>query len=456
MPAERMSPLEVRAGVSLAGVYGLRMLGLFVILPVFAVHAAQIRGGDNLTLVGFALGAYGLTQAILQIPFGMSSDRWGRKPVLYVGLLIFAAGSLLGVVAHDIYTAIAARALQGAGAISSVAMALAADLTREQHRTKIMAIIGSTIGLMFALSLVGAPLAYRWIGMDGIFALTGLLSLAAIWVVKSQVPEPPVQPHAPDKAPPAMADILNPELLRLNLGIFVLHVVLYAMFVIVPLLLVRNGLPLTQHWQLYLPVVLLSFVLMVPAILYADRYNRAKPVLLGAVGILLVVESLLGVVHATIPVLATLMLGFFVAFNVLEAMLPSLVSRIAPTRGRGVAIGVYNTTQTLGVFFGGWFGGWLANHHGATGVFVACAALAVLWLVTAAGMRPIRREVNELSSLTLSIASGVNPEGLREALASVRGVRQVEVLVHERIARIQVVPGQWDERSVRKLVTGEI
>jgi MFS family permease len=253
-----------------------------------------------------------------------------------------------------------------------------------------------------------------------------------------------------------MTDILNPELLRLNLGIFVLHVVLYAMFVIVPLLLVRNGLPLTEHWQLYLPVVLVSFVLMVPAIVYADRYNRPKPVLLAAVGILLAVESLLGVVDATIPILATLMLGFFVAFNVLEAMLPSLVSRLAPTHGRGVAIGVYNTTQTLGVFVGGWFGGWLANHYGGTGVFVACAALAAVWLAAAAGMRPIRREVNEVSSLTLSIASGVNPEGLREALASVRGVRQVEVLVHERIARIQVVPGQWDERSVRKLVTGEI
>ena len=456
MPEQRMSPLEVRAGLSLAGVYGLRMLGLFVILPVFAVHAAEIRGGDNLTLVGFALGAYGLAQGILQIPFGMCSDRWGRKPVLYAGLLIFGAGSLLGVVAHDIYTAIAARALQGAGAISSVAMALAADLTREQHRTKIMAIIGSTIGLMFALSIVGAPVVYRWIGMDGIFALTGLLSLAAIWVVKTQVPEPPIQPRAAGKPPVAMAELLNPELLRLNLGIFVLHVVLYAMFVIVPLLLVRNGLPLTQHWQLYLPVVLLSFVLMVPAILYADRHNRPKPVLLGAVGIWLAVESLLGVVPATIPLLAVLMLGFFVAFNVLEAMLPSLVSRIAPTHGRGVAIGVYNTTQTLGVFFGGWFGGWIASHYGATGVFVACAGLVLLWLAAAAGMRPVSREVNALSSLTLSIASGVNPEGLREALARVRGVREVEVIAHERIARIQVVPGQWDELSVRKLVTGEI
>jgi MFS family permease len=278
----------------------------------------------------------------------------------------------------------------------------------------------------------------------------------AIWVVKTQVPEPPVQQRPAAKGEGVLSSILNPELLRLNLGIFALHIVLYAMFVVVPPLLVQTGMPLPEHWKLYLPVVLLSFVLMIPAILYADRANRPKPVLLGAVGILVVVEALLGVVHSTVPALAALMLGFFVAFNVLEAMLPSLVSRIAPAHGRGVAIGVYNTTQTLGVFFGGWLGGWLAAKHGATGVFAACAVLAVLWLVAAAGMRPIRREVNGLSTLTLSIASGVNLEGLGEALARVRGVREAEVLQRERLARIKVVPGQWDESRVRKLVTGEI
>src|SRR5258708_6840902 len=219
MSPDRMSREEIRAGASLAGVYGLRMLGLFFILPVFAVHAAKLRGGDDLTLVGLALGAYGLAQGILQIPFGMASDRWGRKPVLYAGLLVFAAGSFLGIAADDIWIAIAARMLQGAGAISSVAMALAADLTRERHRTKIMAMIGSTIGLMFALSLVGAPLLYQAIGMGGLFALTGLLALASIWVVKTQVPDP--LPSALDKKQPAAAraSLLDPELLRLNAGI---------------------------------------------------------------------------------------------------------------------------------------------------------------------------------------------------------------------------------------------
>src|SRR6266581_4407652 len=399
--AERMTRAELRAGASLASVYGLRMLGLFFILPVFAVHAAQIKGGDDLTLVGIALGGYGLAQGILQVPFGLASDRWGRKPVLYVGLLIFAAGSFLGIAADDIWIAIAARILQGAGAVNSVAMALAADLTREQHRTKIMAMIGATIGLMFALSLVGAPLLYRSIGMGGLFGLTGILALFAMAVVKYQVPDPANGVH--EKQPPASegGGLRDAELLRLNAGIFILHVLLYAMFVVVPPLVVDAGLELPQHWKLYLPVVLVSFALMVPPILYADRRNRPKPVLLGGVALLLAVEAALAATKAgSLAVLAALMLAFFVAFNLLEAMLPSLVSRMAPARGRGAAIGVYNTTQTLGVFFGGLLGGWVGRDYGAAGVFWACAALCAVWLAVAAGMKPLRPAVNELSSLT--------------------------------------------------------
>jgi len=451
-----MTSVELRAGVSLAGVFGLRMLGLFFILPVLAVHAAHIRGGDNLTLVGVALGAYGLSQGVLQIPFGAASDRWGRKPVLYAGLLIFAAGSFLGCAADDIWTMIAARVLQGAGAISSVAMALAADLTREQHRTKIMAMIGSMIGLVFALSLVGAPLLYRSIGMDGLFALTGVLCLAAIAVVKFQVPEPPAKPRVAGAAGSLRAAVLDPELLRLNAGIFILHVVLYAMFMVVPPRLVRAGLELPEHWKLYLPVVLGSFVLMIPAVLYADRRNSAKPVLLASVVLLLAAEAAFAAFDRGLFAIAALMLAFFVAFNVLEAILPSLVSRIAPAQGRGVAIGVYNTTQTLGVFFGGLIGGWVASHQGATGVFTVCAVLVAVWFAIAVGMRPPGKPVNAFSSLTFSIASGVNLDGLREALAGVRGVHEAEVVAAERIARLKVVPGQWDEHRVRKLITGEV
>jgi MFS family permease len=450
-----MNPTELRAGISLAGVYGLRMLGLFFILPVFAVHAVTLEGGANLTLVGIAIGGYGLSQALLQIPFGMASDRWGRKPLIYAGLLVFAAGSFLGVAAADIWTAIAARVLQGAGAINSVAMALAADLTREQHRTKIMAMIGITIGLTFALSLVGAPVLYRYIGMGGVFALTGALSLAAIAVVKYWVPD---QTRQPENRPPehsTLRQAFEPELLRLNVGIFILHIVLYAMFVVVPPLLVQAGLPLPEHWKLYLPVVLASFVLMIPGVVYADRKNRPKPVLLASVALLVVAEAALAALDAGIALLAGLMLAFFAAFNILEAVLPALVSRAAPAQGRGAAIGVYNTTQTLGVFFGGLVGGWVASRYGTTTVFAVCAVLSAAWLALAAGMRP-PIQVNQLSTITFSIASGVSLEGLHQALAGVRGVREAEVVAAERIAHLKVVPGQWDEHRVRKLITGEV
>jgi MFS family permease len=455
MPAERMNPLEVRAGVSLAGVYGLRMLGLFFILPVFAVHAHALRGGGDLTLVGIAIGGYGLAQGVLQIPFGAASDRWGRKPVIYAGLLIFAAGSFLGVAAVDIWTAIAARILQGAGAVNSVAMALAADLTREQHRTKIMAMIGTTIGLAFAVSLVGAPLLYRYIGMAGIFALTGALSLLAVGVVRYFVPDPPPRAALHGTAASRPARLLDAEQLRLNGGIFVLHIVLYAMFVVVPPLLVEAGLPLPEHWKLYLPVVLASFVLMVPAIMYADRRSRSKPVLLGAVALLAAIQALLALGAHGVMALAVLMLGFFAAFNVLEAMLPALVSRNAPAHGRGAAIGVYNTTQTLGVFFGGFLGGALAKHFGASAVFAACAVFCLLWWLAALSMRAPARVVNDASTLTFSVATGVNMEGLAEALAAVRGVREARVLGGEGLVRLEVVPGQWDETKVRKLIRGE-
>jgi len=392
MQSERMTPSEIRAGASLAGVFGLRMLGLFFILPVFAVHAPQLAGGDNLTLVGLALGIYGLTQGILQIPFGIASDRWGRKPVIYAGLVVFAAGSFLAAAAGDIWTAIAGRALQGAGAISSVVMALAADLTREQHRTKVMAMIGSTIGFAFALSLVAAPVLYRSIGMGGLFVITGGLALAAIWVVKTLVPDASGAGRHAGGKPATNAGsgkFMDRELLRLNGGIFVLHFIVYAVFIVVPAMIVQAGLPLPEHWKLYLPVVLVSFLLMVPPILFADRRNQAKPVMLGCVALLAAVLAALAAAGTGtgVEVLAGLLLGFFAAFNVLEALLPSLVSRAAPAHARGAALGVYNTAQTLGLFFGGVGGGWLAGHFGAGGVFGACAALSLAWLALAAGMR---------------------------------------------------------------------
>ena len=399
MQPDPMTRAEIRAGASLAGIFGLRMLGLFLILPVFAVHAPRLAGGDNVTLVGLALGAYGLTQAVLQIPFGIASDRWGRKPLIVAGLLIFAAGSFLAGFAQDIWTAIAGRCLQGAGAISSVVIALAADLTREGHRTKVMAMIGATIGLAFALSLVAAPALYRMIGMGGLFALTGLLSLAAIWVVLAVVPDAPLQVPAGPRAV-GLAIALHPELLRLNLGIFVLHAVQMAMFVVVPTMLVAAGLAIDAHWKFYLPVVLASFALMAPAVFLADRRGYTKPILLGSIALLACAEAALAVSGAGLLSLGLLVLGFFAAFNVLEAIIPSLVTRVAPERGRGAAMGVYNTTQTLGLFAGGLLGGWVASRWDARGVFFVCAALALLWFMLASRMRPVAaKAVNESAPL---------------------------------------------------------
>ena len=377
-----MTAAEMRVGLSLAGVFGLRMLGLFLILPVFAVHAHTLKGGNNLMLVGIALGAYGLAQAILQIPFGMASDRWGRKPVIIVGLLVFVLGSLLAAFATDIWTTIAGRVLQGAGAISSAVIALVADLTRERHRTKAMAMIGAMIGFSFALSLVAAPVLYRWIGMGGLFGLTAGLALVSMWILHTFVPEAPRRVQAVQAGARRLLGqcLRHRQLMSLNLGIFVLHMTQMAMFVVLPPRLVAAGLVLHDHWKLYLPVVLASFLLMVPFVLVADRGNRPKPVLLSMIGLLAAVQLGLGLTADRVMTLAGLMVAFFTAFNVLEALLPSLVSRIAPLQARGTAIGVYNTLQTLGLFVGGLLGGVVAGRYGAGAVYGLCAVLAGLWL----------------------------------------------------------------------------
>jgi len=381
-----MPATELRAAASLAGIFGLRMLGLFLILPVFAAHAPRLAGGENATLVGLALGAYGLTQALLQLPFGVASDRYGRRPVIALGLVLFAAGSFLAALAEHILVAIAGRALQGAGAIASVVVALAADLTPEGRRTAVMAAIGSTIGLAFALSLVAAPPLYRAIGMEGIFATTGLLALAAIAVLYAFVPEPPRQVRAAPRALRSAA-LLEPEFLRVNAGIFVLHTAQMAMFVVLPGLLVAAGLELFDHWKLYLPALAVSFALLVPAVVAADRRGRTKAVLVGAVALLAAVEAGLALAGARLAALAVLLTLFFTAFNVLEALLPALATRLAPAAVRGAAIGVFNTVQTLGLFAGGLLGGWVAHRSGPSAVFWTGAALAAAWLVVAAGMR---------------------------------------------------------------------
>lgn len=399
-PNERMSPEERRVGASLASIFALRMLGLFLILPVFSVFAKDLPGGDSRSLIGFALGAYGLTQAVFQIPYGIASDLWGRKPVIVTGLLVFALGSFVAAWAPDIYWVIAGRVLQGAGAISAAVTALAADLTREEHRTKVMAMIGSSIGLVFALSLVGAPLLYGWIGMAGLFILTGVLALAAIALLLKVVPASP-RPLGHVKLPLRRV-LFDADLLRLNFGIFSLHLLQMAMFVVLPHALIEHGgLPATAHWQVYLPAVLASFVVMIPTIIAAERRDKMRPVFRSAVALLLVVQLGLYFLGATLWSLALWLTLFFVAFNVLEATLPSLVSRTAPPEAKGAALGVYNTTQAIGLFIGGALGGYLAQHFGDNAVFSACAGVALLWLLVAGTMNFPRRRTATAADQTV-------------------------------------------------------
>ncbi|WP_455279295.1 MFS transporter [Cupriavidus necator] len=379
---ERMTRTELRASVSLASIFALRMLGLFLILPVFAEFALSLPDGQDAQRVGLAMGIYGLMQAFLHIPLGWLSDRVGRKPVMVAGLLLFIAGGLVAAFSDTLSGIIAGRALQGTGAISAAITACIADLTRERHRTKAMAMVGGSIGLTFALSLVIASPLLHSIGMSGIFGLMSVLGVVAIGVTLFLVPSPP-PPH-PVRLPFRNV-LLNADLARLNVGVLALHASQVAMFMVVPTMLADAGMPLDQHWKVYLPVVLVSFVLMLGPMMAAERYGRVRPVLLGAVALMTAVQLLFAAVHGLWAIVGVLLL-FFVAFNVLEAMQPSLVSRYAAS-ARGAALGVYNTTQALGLFLGGAAGGWLLKHEGRSAVFVGCAVVLLLWLIIAWSMK---------------------------------------------------------------------
>jgi MFS family permease len=379
-----MSAPELRATVSLAAIFALRMLGLFMIMPVFSIYAKTIPGGDNVLLVGIALGAYGVTQSLLYIFYGWASDKLGRKPVIATGLLIFALGSFVAAFAHDMTWIIVGRVIQGMGAVSSAVIAYIADLTAEEHRTKAMAMVGGSIGVSFAVAIVGAPIVFHWVGMSGLFTLVGVFSLLAIGVVLWVVPDAPKPVHV--RAP--FAEVLhNVELLRLNFGVLVLHATQTALFLVVPRILEAGGLPVASHWKVYLPVMGLAFVMMVPAIIAAEKRGKMKPVLLGAIALILIGQLLLGAAPHTILSVTAILFVYFLGFNILEASQPSLVSKLAPGTRKGAAAGVYNTTQSIGLALGGVVGGWLLKIDGQSTVFYACSALVLAWLIIAASMK---------------------------------------------------------------------
>ncbi|MGQ9725102.1 MAG: MFS transporter [Tepidimonas sp.] len=378
-----MRPDERRASLALAGVFALRMLGLFLILPVFGLEASRLPGGDDPARVGLAMGIYGLAQALLQIPLGWASDRFGRKRVIVAGLALFVAGSVWAALSSSITGLTWARALQGVGAISAAVTALLADLTRDTVRTKAMAMVGVSVAASFAVSLVAAPPLAAAIGLSGLFALTALLGLGGMAAIAWIVPPEPERTSVAD-TPAAWRDVLrHPDLWRLDAGVFALHLVQMAMWVAVPGLLVATGLPKGQHWQVYLPALIASFLVMGGLLFRLERRGHLVGVLRAAIALLAMAQVGLAwsaTTHVGVGVLALWLVVFFLGFNTLEASQPSLVSRLAPAAARGAALGVYNTSQSLGLFAGGALGGWLMKHAGATGVFMAGATLCLLWL----------------------------------------------------------------------------
>lgn len=379
-----MTALELRAVAALAGIYATRLLGLFLILPVFALYAEGLEGYTP-RLMGFAIGVYGLTQAALQLPFGVASDRFGRKPVIAFGLLVFAAGSIVAAAAHSIYGVVLGRALQGAGAVSAAVTALVADLTRETQRTKAMAVIGITIGASFLVSIPLGSALNALIGVPGIFWLTAGLATAGLAILWLAVPDPAVR-RVPARAAPLLpqlyAMIRDPRLLRLNVGIFALHAALTAIFVVLPATLVQHaGLPQNEHAALYLPLMIASAIPLFPLISWSERHGKQGQVFAGSILLLSLALAALALEHGSLFAVALGLLVFLVAFNILEAALPSLVSKLVPAQNRGTAIGVYGMFQFLGAFVGGDRGGWLYQHYGIGAVFAGAAVIAALWFL---------------------------------------------------------------------------
>ena len=451
-----MFPHEWRASTTLSGVYALRMLGMFLVLPVLAMYAASLPGAeDNKTLVGLAMGIYGLTQALLQLPLGIASDKFGRKKTIYAGLVVFAAGSFLAAAADTLPLLVAARAIQGAGAVSAAVTALLADLTRDGVRTRAMAMIGLSIGLTFSVSLVVAPMIADVVGVRGLFLLTGILTVASIGVVAFMTPDPEFSKlHEDTQAQPArIGEVLkNRQLLNLDFGIFALHAAQMALFTALPFAMTQLGLEKIQHWKVYLPSTVAGLVVMVPLIIIGETRNRLKQVfILGIVCIAAAQIGLLSGMHS-IWLITVYLIVYFIGFNVLEASLPSMVSKIAPSDLKGTAMGVYNTMQSVGLFAGGAAGGLLFQKYGFVGVFAFCSTLMLLWLVLAV-LSPAPKPVKNLSYPVGSVWQGTQ-EGLYRALSGLEGVEDISFSFDRQTVYIKVLQKGFDQAAAEDIIIG--
>jgi MFS family permease len=447
-----ISSTEKRAIASLASLYALRMLGLFMVLPVMAIAGAGFEGATP-ELIGLAIGAYGLSQALLQIPAGALSDYFGRKPIIVIGLLIFALGSFVAANADTIYGIIFGRFLQGCGAIASAVMALVSDLTREEHRMKAMASIGASIGLSFSVALVLGPVLVSFGGLQLIFIVTGILSLAGIALMLTAVPTPARKKHRDGSAiiSEVFKQLGNGQLWPLNIGIFILHALMVAMFVSIPQQLVQAGLTLDQHAWLYLPVLLIAFVLMVPFVIIAEKKKQMKGIVITALGIMILALILMSQAAGIWP--WAIALGvFFWAFNIMEATLPSWLSKVAPAGAKGSAMGIYSTLQFLGAFAGGIIGGWLNNHFGIEGLFLILAAAVLGWtLLVIVTPKPAH-----LNSVRVDILnqghSDVQHSLYLDALINLRGVADAILIAEEHAIYLKVDASVFDYQQAMAAV----
>ncbi|MEA2119515.1 MFS transporter [Halovibrio sp. HP20-50] len=443
---------ERRAISGLAGLYASRMLGLFMVLPVLALYADTLEGATPL-LVGVALGIYGLTQATLQIPFGLLSDRIGRKRVIAMGLVIFALGSVVAALSDTIAGVIAGRALQGGGAVAAAIMALLADQTREEVRTAAMATIGLSIGMSFAIAMVLGPWLAAWAGLAGVFGFTALLTLVGLLVLWRWVPAAPRRRRHRDVGMDRQqfkSVITRPDLWRLDVSIFALHLVLMAIFVAVPFRLLNAGVAIEYHGLAYLGIMALSFVAMVPLIFVAEKKQRMRSMCLLAIGAIVISLAGLGLPLSPSYWLFVWLFVFFTGFNLLEATLPSMLSKLAPAGAKGTAMGVYSTSQFLGAFLGGTLGGLLAHYGGLNAVFIGCAGLALCWWVAMWWMPappPLSSEVVVLHDTQADAL-----ELLMERLADVVGVEDVMVVPEERLVYLKVNRQQLDQAALNKLM----
>lgn len=399
-----MNPSELRASLALSSIFALRMLGLFLILPIFSLHAKGLPDGDNATLVGLTMGIYGMVQAFFHIPLGLLSDRYGRRVIVAFGLSLFIIGALIAASHDDLWWIMFGRAIQGAGAISAAISAWVADLTREEVRTRAMALIGGSIAISFALSVVIATPLYHALGMPGIFWMMAILGCISLWVALQFVPTAsmPVL-SAPNGVRGHLNQLKkvfqNPELVRLNIGVLILHTSQVALFLVIPRLLDEVGLPIADHWLVYLSVLVASLIIMMPMMMQAERKNRLALLVKVSIGLMCCAQLYFAVVligqWSSILNLCVGLLIFFIGFNLLEALQPSLVSRYAG-ENRGAGLGIYNTTMSIGLFLGGILGGWLYGSWGPNSIFYVDIGLLMGWLIIALGMTELPKKTNSL------------------------------------------------------------